>query len=131
MPTPYTVSLNSSLVKSTSVDRTTLMSFMKSVARLREGSRLEYNLATTTTQVFSELPLGGVETVRLLAIVTDQPIEVRLNDDGSDHTDIFQIGNSSEDPAGMVLIMETNITKVEVSNDFGNEAHIEYYVAGE
>lgn len=130
MPTPFTVSLTSSLVKSTSVDRTTLISFLKSVARLREGSNLEYNLATTTVQSFVELPLGGVDTVRLLALITDQPIEVRLNDDGSDHTDIFQVGNSSEDPAGMLLIMETNITKLEVSNDFGNEAHIEYYVAG-
>lgn len=119
--TPFTVSLQSSLIKSTSVDRKTLYPFAVSIANQDLDGLHTFKKATTSTEEFSDLPIDALTTVQVFALWTDKKIALRLNDG----TSVVTV-----EEGGCYIQIGTSITRIEISNDFGNEATVTYYISG-
>lgn len=119
--TPFTVSLQSSLIKSTSVDRKTLYPFAVSIADQELDGLHTFKKATTSVEDFDDLPLDGLTQVQVFALWTDRKIVLRLNSG----TSVVSV-----EEGGCYIQIGTAITKIEISNSFGNEALVTYYISG-
>lgn len=119
--TPFTVSLQSSLIKSTSVDRKSLYPFAVSIADQQLDGLKSFKKATTSVQTFSALPIDALTEIQVFALWTDKKIELRFNSG----TSVMTV-----EEGGMYVQIGTVISLVEISNHFGNEATITYYISG-
>jgi hypothetical protein len=120
--TTETLSLTTALVRSTDLDRSTVRNIVGSVGEISvEGGGL-YSVATGITN--QALSLGGVTTAAVLYISSDQPVTVLIN------TNSIPLGTDPNNEPGFLLLLNTGVTSVGVTNMSGNAANIDFFVAG-
>lgn len=121
--TTETLSFTTSLVRATALDRSTVRTIIASVGDVAVEGGGKYSVPTSVTaQVLST---GGVTTGLVLYISSDQAVTVILNGTAS-----IPVGTSADNKPGVLLLMNTTITSVAITNFSGNAANIDFFVAG-
>lgn len=128
MPVNETISINSSLVRSTNLDRSVIRPFVLSKGSIKEEKSGVITLPTTSTPVEVALDLGGVDTAKFVYLETDQPITVLFN--AAPLVNGVPVGTDGNDKPAAAIFVNCEVTEIEVVNQSGNEVSIYYFVAG-
>lgn len=121
--TTETLSFTTSLVRATNLDRSTVRTIIASVGDVAVEGGGKYSVATSVTA--QALSMGGVTTGMVLYLSSDQSVTVILNG-----TTSISVGTSTENEPGVLLLMNTSITSIAITNFSGNAANIDCFVAG-
>lgn len=75
-----------------------------------------------------EIDLNGVDTARLIAVKTNEEIEIKKNSVGNEAWKVRPLGDGAD--SGVMLIMTDDVSSLFVSNNGSDDANVTFTVAG-
>lgn len=118
-----TLSVTTSLVRATDLDRSTVRTIVGSVGEILVEGGGRYSVATGVTA--QALDMGGVTTGSVLYLASNWPVTVILNGSAS-----IPVGILVDNEPGFLLLLNTAVTSVAITNMSGNAANIDFFIAG-